>query len=617
MASAGVYKQNRLASQMFGTPGVDRSAGQAFGVLAQGAGQIRRDMQEADSVRNYNIISGITAVGQFLGQAAQKAKQNAQNKQAYKNMLEDMDLARAESGFTDAANGMMANMQNEDYLDRPDEAQQPFRDFLNQQGDLLYERFQNSPRALAKLTPMIEGAKSKYNDRMTDWSFQRRTVNAQQDAKNVRPQALEKISRIRQTDFRNATQEFNDILDQNLGLLVKQTPALGKRFVEGEGMALRQAAGPTFFKALMNNRPRDPQAELSYIADVRSYVEQADNLGIFLDADDRSQLNNQIDREEGQAYTQLEKKNQVDEIATSNRILYGRVELDNNFRNGAMQNEAIQMAAQQAKAITLEVEQIKSDPKLNDKAKLALIKTKNTQINLYHSLAETARANLRDIDREAKADAREGRAAGREAAREAKAAMRVKAADANAELADMRLQLRTLISENPVANAKEIINLSARIHTAAVNGRQAGYITDTRALGASTEALNTAKRAAEYRPEPGMFIGIKTPFGNLGTQTNIGADPNKFERMTGADTLTERTARQAEYINQMKQAAYAMEQRDNETKKSVQLGLNARQQAEFDEVAEILRGQNLPPAVLKLKLNQARNIAASRNRSIR
>lgn len=600
---AGVYQQNRLANQMFGTPGMDRSAGAAFGQLAEGAGRVLQEEQRTADVRNSNIISGIHAVGSFLATAVGKMKEVQQKeaaaRQQQKNMLEDVDVALAENSFADAANGM-SNQLQEDYLDRPDEAAQPYRDFLDQQASFVYERFKDSPRAMAKLVPNIEAAKTRHNDQLQNWSFSARSKNAQQSIKNARSVALEKISRIPPGDLRNSVDAFNNILDQQLGLLVQTAPVLGKRNAETEGLALRREAGPAFFNTLLNNKPREPQAALSYISNVREVVDKHDSLGVYLDADDKKTLLSHLDHVEGQAYTELQNKTLVDELTISNHLLEAGIELNRNRNNPAVQSEAQEYAARMARGVSVDAERIKADPTLPEKTKVAMLRAKNAQMQHYKTLDNIARSNLEHIDSERRQDAREARsearAAAREQTKESKEQLAAQKQSIKEELFDKRNQLRQLVLEDPVAHRQEMFRLSGEIDVLARKAVHHG-LTD---LGnsASKEAMRTATVAAKHEPAtPGLSI--------FGIQTGIGA---KGAPKPGTPEFA---AKQKQYVQEIQRVATEAAAHDADMKKVVEAGLTTRKQQErYLQLKEVAQ-QRYSGVILQRKLLEIKQRIAS------
>lgn len=599
MANAGVYRQGQLASRMFGTPGVNRSAGAAFGTLSQGAGQLLNDQMNTQQTRNFTVLHGINAIGSLLAQAASKAQASA-GKQA--GMLEDASIAQDAFDFKNFSNDTARQMQ-QDFIDRPQDASEPFRDKLQQRADDLIGKYSSSQRGTTKMVQELRGIQSSQYDQMGDWSMTRRTAQTQQMGRKTTEQTKQMLSQLDAAPLPKMLDQAEGIMRQQSSFLENLEPIIGSESVSLLNMQMRKDAGPAFFNSALNALPDDPADQLRAIPELKELAQNQNK--VYMDSSDRRTLLGHIEATEGQAFTALQNKNMVDELTTTTDILARGIQLDRYRNNAPMQTQAIEYASQQSQGILAQIAQTKADPRLTDKAKIALTKLYNSQLSSVDGLVKRAHSNLQFVQTEQSKLAAEGRSAAREAKTQATAAMNQRKQETAAGLSDLRLQMRTAMAEDPIANQQKILKLGAAIVNYTRDAHASGLLSNEQALAGTTEALNTAKTAAEYRPKPGLFIGISTPFGKLGTQTDIGGGAP--ERLSGQKNAGDLMQRQQQFEQQMQQMATQMAHHDKQGQLNTQAGFTPAMQEAFDRRSAPIKQLNLSQTEINFRLDVLRN----------
>ncbi len=615
-----------LANGVVGTPGMNRTAGDEWQKLADAAGQAREGIARSQMQGAGQMFGMLDQVAGAIGQAIGR---HAFAKQSSSNLLNISAVNQKAYEFKSALNKQQ-NLFQEQYIDDPQNITPALTEMIDNNApngkggvSMVNDRGEpmditsimrsarrdpsigKDPRALAHLQDRLMAIKQEKIDQVDDWSFKTRTNNAHAQVDNVKNNLVQSLS-VQTGSMANRLADYQNRMADAEQLMADNLPVLGQQYLSAKRAVLKQEAGFAYIDAGIANIPDAPHEALTHLSDVKNQLNNAQNLGIELDAKSKLTLQGKVDAAENHYVEQLKQETLSHEVEDTAGIVARKAFLSLNSKDMSAQHQAKAWVADQVSVVNQTIKQIQSDATLPDKAKNALVGRYTQQLQKLDGLVTEADNNMKYHESEARraesdrrrdaSDSRriagEERRLQREDERAAKAEHHEQSLVIQGEISAMQDELNQLMTE-PLRNKKEIIRKAAELAAATDRARDSRHITSTHADRTLKGALTVVKTAAQYREKPG-FLWFPS------TVERIKPDSAKNEK------LVQLQNNQKAYVAAMQKIRQdqAQLQRDDYINANIR-GMSTAQRDEFNKIWPLVKAdlekQRFSPEQLEQK----------------
>ncbi len=567
MANAGYYDPGptRKPNLVVGTPGLNTAPGQTFRALAQQMGQVRQQLgqEKTQAALGRLQTSGMigSSVGSLIGRTIKSAvQQNQQVQQQKQQNVANQAVTNGAYNFLNSARQAQQQAQQQYVREPPSKAPRRLAAWLDAQGDAAQQMFSqqfdptNNPQyggQANQLLQHVNSAKLSLNKQMGDWATDSQMAGNMALSASTVNQAV--------SDIGTATGSIQDRF-----LNFKQTANMAASYVQTSAPSLdygataaqpgknttkllndlHQKAPVAFFQNLAAEMPSNPEEALQHINTARRMLDNSNspNSPIRLDPDDKLHLQTLYDSAQNKVVHNMEGHLQVQELAADSGNKAYKQQLDANWQDPVMQQEALNNAGKQVQTLSMKAQQVAQDQSLPDNLKQVWLKSLNTQITSFDTQTNAAKANLKsfEIAQEKGVNAAIAERDKQQAETEklAKAQMKETGDAAQVKLNGMVNNLYAL-GQKPVDNAAQIQEASKELYTYAGQMGAAKYLTPPEMQHYQTSALTAVSGAAEWqRNNPNLF-GMPLPTIGQPTVKHLKNDQAQQARSAAVNKLVQ------------------------------------------------------------------------------
>lgn len=500
MANVKPYDQGQLASEVVGTPGVDRSAGAAESTLARGASEVLANENALRQSGAGTLASLGTAAAVLLGRGyahMQKLKQHQQN------LLDDAQLADDIMQFKNDTRGRQRGDQDA-FKNDPQLGRETFDEYFNNELGRLKEKYSSNPRLRAKLAESMQSYAPEQLDHMDDWARTRRTVITQKNAKNFVDDSIQRVADLAASDSDTDGGIESRLLSAQAELkatreyLEQKSGTLGEEQADALYQDYKAKVGSALFESYLSNRPEEPEAGLKYVKDTKAILEAHVDLGITLTAGQKKTLHNEIEGladKYAQVWSNRVKLDEMDSTLINDGI---RVFLNAHRDDKLVQQQMIGKGQKMVAMVRTNAQRIISDPNVPDKVKVVVKQQEHTTVTQINSIMNDAYAHIHAKNAEEKALQREKERNAKEAARDARSALHHEQDAARLEIETLHTDLERLaVTGDKTKLAEASTKFQTRVNELASKGLLAPGLAGSKSRSAITLVDATTRRVAK------------------------------------------------------------------------------------------------------------------------
>jgi hypothetical protein len=386
MADIKPYQPSELPSRLVGTPGLDRSAGQAEQHLAAGAAQLSHELGQMN-VQNAQWLGGL--IGSTLATVGNEIGNHIQAERQQDRMLAKSDLSEAATAYGEERANDFTDAQ-ETYRthswDAHPNLEQHFKDRLDEFKTTLSNdaRFAKQPDLLKATLTRAETRNAQLLNRIKTWDKGVRTADAtsyltnQGDKYSMELAGQSGDVYTRETNYQNRVQEYRESIKDKSGLIGSDNAAkLGSTGLSK--MAYARLANA------ISIRSKGPEEALMDLAHARDLIDKSGSEP--LTEQQRTALEGMWHQASLAEQTKLEQNDQTNQVANKNQaeLLKRQAEFAGPADLAKIQLDA---AALQAK-VDERTEKIQKNPLLDEGAKNVLLRG---QVSATHNITSVLEA---------------------------------------------------------------------------------------------------------------------------------------------------------------------------------------------------------------------------------